>query len=596
MGNYCLSEKDIVSKLALIEQHMGRCPFGFYEPSIHFKSADEILVQKEASMMMKHVGLNHHVACITYVETSDNTGGNIELDNSNNVFIDISRNIKGQDAKVLAVMAHEICHKALFVHGLYYPNLSIENEILTDLATIYVGFGKLSLNGCYSKNAEISKEYKDGKDIETYRKITDFIGYLSLSQFAQAYNIVCGCNGTHSIMLNGLTPSAKEMVTRYSFNIQKPITTTEIKQVLKSIQTDDAKIINYINTIERIIHTIKNKIKDNQKQYNKDLVLPFKLDRGFDIIDYQMKAAEALSKYEITQYSPDTDKLNAILKHFIIDYKNVFETDDSHLLNIECPCCGFIKNNGLKEYKEIFVKCPNCGHLFVWNAINDYRVDNKDNIRSEESKIHKDKEKNNIDESLNNKMCVSSTYTEPRNEIMKYLIYIFVIAFLLSFIPICVYISIPWIYKVMLVFPYSLIYFFLVKKLLPDDFDAPFDVKGEYNGGDFNVDYRGIGETLMGKFGSGSSAFFSVYKGEYGAFRTYVFFTILFIMIPVNCLVLKEDAKPEDELMNKRNYKVYGTSKWYLLEVVWLYLRKYCYIAAIIIIVYFLDYLWNCFK
>ena len=132
MGNYSLSKKDILSKLVLIEQHMGKCPSGFYEPSIFFRSSDEILIQKEASMMMKHVGLNHHIACITYTETTTDTGGNIELDNSDNVFIDINRDLKGQDAKVLAVMAHEICHKALFVHGLYYPDLPIENEILTD--------------------------------------------------------------------------------------------------------------------------------------------------------------------------------------------------------------------------------------------------------------------------------------------------------------------------------------------------------------------------------------------------------------------------------------------------------------------------------
>ena len=596
MGKYNLTEKDILAKLTLIEHHMGKCPSGFYDPSPHFRSSDEILIQKEASMMMKHVGLNHHVACITYTETKSGTGGNVELDNSDNVFIDISRDFKGQDVKVLAVMAHEICHKALFVHGLYYPNLSIENEILTDLATVYVGFGKLSLNGCYNKKEINSKEFKDGKDIETTRTTVDSIGYLSLKQFSQAYNIVCGCNGTYSTMLVGLNPDARDMVLRNSFNIQKPINKTEIKQILRSIQIDDATTTNYIKTIEGILYTLKNKIRENQTQYKKDLVLPFNLDSGSDIIEHQMKAAEVLTKYEIDLINPNTDKISIILKRLIVDYQKICKTDDSQLLTIECPCCGYKKNNGLNEYKEVFVKCPSCGHYFVWNAKNDYYIDNKQDIESEEVAIDEESANENKGNYQNAKNYFENTFIGSRKDQLRYLKYFIIIAFLLSYIPLCIYVNIPWIFKVMMVYPYSLLFYLLVKNWLPNDYNANFDVKGDYNGGDLNVDYRGIGETLMGKFGSGSSSFFSKFKGEYGAYRTYVFMTILFITIPINCLVLKEDTKPEDELMNKRKYKVYGTSRWYLLEVLWLYLRKYCYIAAVILVIYFLEYLWNLFK
>lgn len=596
MEKYNLTEKDLLAKLTLIEHQMGKCPSNFYEPSTHFRSSDEILIQKEASMMMKHVGLNHHVACITYTETRSGTGGNVELDNSDNVFIDISRDLKGQDAKVLAVMAHEICHKLLFVHGLYYPNLSIENEILTDLATIYVGFGKLSLNGCYNKKTVSSKEFKDGKNVDTIRTTTDFIGYLSLKQFSKAYNIVCGCNGTHSTMLDGLNSDAREMVLRNSFNIQAPIKTTEIKQILRSIQIDDATTTNYIKTIEGILHTLKNKIKENQTQYKKDLVLPFNLDSESGLIEHQMKAAEMLTKYEMELVNPNTDKITTILKQLIVDYKKICKTDDSQLLTIECPCCGYKKNNGLNEYKEVFVKCPSCGHYFVWNAKNDYYIGNEEERDSEEVIVDEDSVNDNIGYNQNENKYYGNTFIKSREDKFRVLKYFLIIAFLLSYIPLCIFVNIPWILKVMMVFPYSLLYYLLVKNWLPNDYNANFDVMGDYKGGDLNVNYRGIGETLMGKFGSGSSSFYSRFKGEYGAYRTYVFMTILFITIPINCLVLKEDTKPEDELMNKRKYKVYGTSRWYLLEVLWLYLRKYCYIAAVIIVIYFMDYLWNIFK
>ena len=598
MDNYIINESDILSKLVIIEKHMGKCPAGFYEPSVDFRSSDEISVQKEASMMMKHVGLNHHVACITYTETKASTGGNVELDNSDNVFIDINKELKGQDTKVLAVMAHEICHKALFVHGLYYPNFTIENEILADLATIYVGFGKLSLNGCYSKTEEKSKEYNNGKVVETTKATTNSIGYLSLRQFAQAYNIVCSCNGTHAMMLIGLSPSAKDMVIRNSSNIQKPITANDLKQLLRSIQTDDATTTNFIKTIEGILFTIKNRIKDNQIRYKNDLVLPFKFDNGSDNIDNQMKAAETLAKYEIDQYNPDANKVIEILKRLIIDYKKLYETDDSKLLNIECPCCGYTKNNGIKEHKEVFVRCPSCGHYFLWNAKNNYTSEIEEEKTNTESTNDENESQtnNNLGENQHDTTSYSNTNSESVKDKWRSIKFILLFVFLFSFIPICVYINIPWIYKVMLVFPYSLLYLLYVKELLPNDYNTNFDVKDNYNGGDLKVGYNGVGETLMGKFGSGSTAFFSSFKGEYGAYRTYVFYTILFITIPINCLILKEDTRPEDDILNKRKYRVYGTSKWYILEVLWLYLRKYCYIASIIIVLYFLDFLWHYFK
>ena len=144
MSDIRLDERQVCAYLETIEKSLKRKNYKIYEHTPSFNSSDSIEVNKEARKMLDFVGLNNYIAVINYTQHSVNVGGHIELDDSNEVFIEISSNFIYDKESVLAVMAHEICHKLLYVHGLYYraPIPQIENEKLTDLATIYVGFGK----------------------------------------------------------------------------------------------------------------------------------------------------------------------------------------------------------------------------------------------------------------------------------------------------------------------------------------------------------------------------------------------------------------------------------------------------------------------
>jgi len=67
---------------------------------------------------------------ISYAKQGENTGGHIQIDNSNDVFIERDSDIKYDCKAVLSLLAHEICHKYLYKHNIkLYPGFSASCDI-----------------------------------------------------------------------------------------------------------------------------------------------------------------------------------------------------------------------------------------------------------------------------------------------------------------------------------------------------------------------------------------------------------------------------------------------------------------------------------
>lgn len=427
MDKYNLSELDFIEKLILIEKHLGRCNGLFYNPTPLFNSFDSIQIQKEASNMLKFVGLENYTAVITYSKTKQDIGGNIELDNSQNVFIYINYEYKGDNNKVLAILAHEICHKVLYVRHLYYPNITIENELLTDLTTVYIGFGRLSLNGCYSKITSTNKEIRDGKEYSIKTTQTNTIGYLSLNQFALAYNILYSLGYLNvQDKFFGLNDIAKKAVFSNIFSYEKPISYGNIKQTLKHIQKSEANLTNSIKVVETIIEKLKNDIKSKHLQYNNELVIPFKNTDEDSLVDNQLKAALALLKQHNSNCYDENDIANSYLIKLIDNFSNNKEIDYSCLLYVECPCCGYKSNKKLSENKTTFVKCPKCGYYFVWDGEKKKLNSNNDNSSNDKNdNTTKLKNKNYFDKI---KMNIQNAYSiYGAKAIISFVVLVFVI-------------------------------------------------------------------------------------------------------------------------------------------------------------------------
>jgi hypothetical protein len=82
----------------------------------------------------------------------------------------------------LAILAHEMTHAYLFHHGVFLED-ELENEILTDIAAIYLGFGNLIFAGYHSYFVGLDKKNK-GKRIDNYTQSE--IGYIDLLSIRNA--------------------------------------------------------------------------------------------------------------------------------------------------------------------------------------------------------------------------------------------------------------------------------------------------------------------------------------------------------------------------------------------------------------------------
>ncbi len=132
--------------------------------------------EREGADHAEHVVVCAHRVVVQWKYIDDGTGGDILLDRNPEKIVKIriankySNNIKA----ICAILAHEVCHKLLFENGLYWPNFTELTETSTDLCTLYVGLGKLVLDGYVAAG---SKE-------------TQILGYLELSIYKRTYNLV----------------------------------------------------------------------------------------------------------------------------------------------------------------------------------------------------------------------------------------------------------------------------------------------------------------------------------------------------------------------------------------------------------------------
>lgn len=374
MGNIRLEEYEICRYLGTIEKYLKKNSISFYEVSPSFNSRDSVSVNKEARRMLDFVGLTNYIAVISYSRTGKNEGGNIELDNNKEVFIEISSEMLGDHNRVLAVMAHEICHKVLYVNGLYYraPIPQIENEKLTDLATIYVGFSKLTLNGCYN---QYKTEFGSKTTIHTVET-----GYLSLESFAMAFNMVCIRFGV-TPSKHDLSPFASYAVSNHTFNNGNMPSIVELKDNLKYRQEYDAEEMSALVILEDIISQIKNKIINKHKNYYDSFIKP--VDYVNDKIVDNFKVMEAYSRGVNTSNYESLQRIDS-LKHIIGLLEKFSVVDFKKLLDIECPHCGYKKSNALKENATIFLKCPKCGYFFLWNG-NQLNLPEEETTNTDES-------------------------------------------------------------------------------------------------------------------------------------------------------------------------------------------------------------------
>jgi hypothetical protein len=109
---------------------------------------DQYELQNVVNLMGEHLHLSN-IPLVKYdwsLKIPIHAAGRIRNPGSDKSEIHIPFSIIGKPFALGATLAHEISHQLLNLNGISYPDV-IENEKLTDLASIVLGFGKFVLNG-----------------------------------------------------------------------------------------------------------------------------------------------------------------------------------------------------------------------------------------------------------------------------------------------------------------------------------------------------------------------------------------------------------------------------------------------------------------
>lgn len=184
-----------------------RSNWNLFEPSEKFYSAllsgEDSDLYEAAKALAEHIDIPP-LRSVSYewgLVMPTSVAGRIHIHSATGSKIQIPLFYVGKPLPLGAILAHELTHQMLAIHGIWCEEES-ENEQLTDAASIVVGLGKVVLNGTITELAETTGE-------------TQLLGYLDPSLRVNLYATVNRLHGVSaSAATKHLTNAAIDLFTR----------------------------------------------------------------------------------------------------------------------------------------------------------------------------------------------------------------------------------------------------------------------------------------------------------------------------------------------------------------------------------------------
>lgn len=186
---------DYIEKLLLLERAVGaKIGYQLFVPPTRFNPRDPVMLSQMARDIGHFVGVKDPLV-VAATAHEQSCAGHIDLgDTSTGVFIEVADDLLDFPACVLATLAHEVSHRYLNVHRVACgngPEFHYHNEILTDIAAVFLGLGTLMLNGCTAER--IYEQTTNGSRQVVTKKRT--VSYLEPEQLTFVYVTVCSMRG-----------------------------------------------------------------------------------------------------------------------------------------------------------------------------------------------------------------------------------------------------------------------------------------------------------------------------------------------------------------------------------------------------------------
>ena len=300
---------------------------------------------------------------------------------SQEVFISLDPELLRFPEAAMKVMAHEISHKYLGFHRLAL-SMTKDDEERTDIASIYLGFGKYVLNGT-------SYSYTFGEGTGTTFKRTVKTGYLEFEQCAFVYDVVCKMKGIGDYEeFSGLNKDSMKCIRRVRkrYATSYPpnnLDTSQIKEKIASISCklgqsdlelcniDKIKILfpGALATKNSEIDSARKdgvKVRCALRQLEDEVNAPIgrvtypsipvwaeDVNKLSDSADAYFGVAKALNEFVSQRVPPDVTRMN---------------WDSTTSIVVECPkCSGRLRLPTGKAH--IGVTCPKCKYNFDYSTI-----------------------------------------------------------------------------------------------------------------------------------------------------------------------------------------------------------------------------------
>jgi len=374
--------KSYVDKLAFLELKTGHKVHYRVMPPITEPFRDTLAMQSVGRQIAEFIGLTDFTFVIAVAQQKDNIGGHIDLSTrGKEVFVEVASDMMKFPDAVAATLCHEACHKWLQVNGLESP-IKSDNEILTDITSIFLGFGKIMLNGCSTANELYENA---GINTETMK-----VGYLDRDHLAFVYRMVCAMRKIAAWdYMNGLNRGALSVVHGcdlshghlYEQNFHRPDIAldaiTNLKEQMVEVQRSFADLNKYLTyTKKSFCETIDDFLSTGHitlDTFNKKTV---PLNDEPDPALCFLRAIQ--SNFEVKQMVTEVNTLNneayGLLQHaktlcsLLNQFSLKFPTPSPEMFNIvTCPKDGtklrLPENSG-----DIIATCPTCKYRFAYNT------------------------------------------------------------------------------------------------------------------------------------------------------------------------------------------------------------------------------------
>lgn len=364
-----LSPLEVLKRFRDMEPRLPHRDFKLYYPTLRFfiNNDDDYAqtCQIEAENMINFAGLVGYTPAINF-KSMEGAAGNINLNGSHQVQINLDESLRDDFQGVMATLAHEISHKVLYNSNLYYTDslMKMENEVLADLATFYLGFGNLMMSGFYRKTG--NQEHKRG--------------YLTPRTYGIAYIISCKMNGVDS-PAPGLPEHAKKAIAEASIFFPKDffferLDESSINESFVAAAKSASLTIQKLDNLMELLKQQRSSIINYEEKLNKLFYNnPFLSAKTPQATPYMALAARHLLMKDCDLFKQKRldEKMGMELDTIIHDMAFQLEQKGVKQAEIEsklftCPFCGFVSKGNRTEEKAYHLICPSCKSHFVVNV------------------------------------------------------------------------------------------------------------------------------------------------------------------------------------------------------------------------------------